>query len=293
MKKVYSILFAAILTISLAACANQAAETAGNTAQGASSAAASSTAVSSAATSSEAASGAATSSAETSGAAVSSATTSDAAASGAAPAGKTSSIGYRHKTEKYSYEQNNRKYNASYPQLSDEAKNYQKANELLKNIALKTMQSAGEGKTDVALMIRVKGTLTLTTPNFISATFEETSQTASKAPVTAFRTVNYDLKNGKALTTADLIKESDALNALLLKEAKDEVKSDLKSSVTADVIKNAMKSCSLYFEKTKVGFSLPVSDKLGGHIEVELKYEDVKPCMTNNEIWKEAMTATK
>jgi hypothetical protein len=200
---------------------------------------------------------------------------------------KKPSVEYRHKTEKYSYDQNNRKYSASYPQLSNEAQNYQKANELLKNAALQGIQSAGEGKTDVAVLIRVKGELSYTNDDFLSATFQETSQTASKKPVTAFRTVNFDLKNGKALTTADFIKENDALDALLLKGAKSEVDSDLKSSVTADVIKNAMKSCSLYFEKTKLGFSLPVPEKLEGHIEVELKYEDIKSFMTDNELWKQ------
>ncbi len=200
---------------------------------------------------------------------------------------KKPSAEYRHKTEKYSYDQNNRKYSASYPQLSGDAQNCQKVNELLKNTALQTIQSAGKGKTEVAVLIRVKGKLTYNNDSFLSATFDETNQTASKEPVTAFRTVNFDLKNGKALTIADLIKENDALDALLLKEAKSHVDSDLKSSVTADVIKNGMKSCSLYFEKTKLGFSLPVSQKLKGHIEVELKYEDVKPFMTDHELWKE------
>jgi Protein of unknown function (DUF3298). len=200
---------------------------------------------------------------------------------------KKPSAEYRYKTEKYSYDQNNRKYSASYPQLSQDAQNYQKANALLKNTALQTIQSAGEGKTDVAVLIRVKGELSYNNDSFLSATFKETSQTASKEPVTAFRAVNFDLKNGKTLTAADLIKENDALDALLLKEAKSHVDSDLKSSVTADVIKSGMKSCSLYFEKTKLGFSLPVSQKLQGHIEVELKYEDVKPFMTDNGIWKE------
>jgi hypothetical protein len=283
MKRAYSILLAILLTFSLAACSNQPTKTTGNAAKDASSTAASDAAsASSTATSSTAASGSAV---------TSSATASGAAASSAAPAKKPSSE-YRHKTEKYTYDQNNRKYNASYPQLSNEAQNYQKANELLKNTALQSIRAAGEGKTDLALLIRVKGKFTLTTKNFFSATYEETSQTASKEPVTAFRTLNFDLKNGKALTTADMIKQSDALNALVLKKAQSSVDSSLKSAVTADVIKNAMKSCSLYFEKTKIGFSLPVSQKLKGHIEVELKYEEVKPYMTNNALWKE-ITATK
>ena len=195
-------------------------------------------------------------------------------------------VDYRHKTEKYLYQKDNKDYTANYPQLSPEAPSYQKVNDLMKNAAMQTILSMGLKKTTETMTVKVKSNLTYYSNDFVSATFDETSYVSTAAhPNAAFRTVNFDLKNGNAVTTADLIVNSDALKAALLEAAKKQLKGDMKAAVTADVIKTGVESCSIYFNKTSVGFSLEVPHPLGDHIELELKYKDVKPFITKNAIW--------
>jgi hypothetical protein len=195
-------------------------------------------------------------------------------------------VDYRHKTTKYLFQKNGKDYTADFPQLSEEASNYQKANDLLKSTAMQTINAMGTTQTDAKMTAKVKSKLTNYDNQFISATFEETTSISAPAKSSkAFRTVNFDLKKGTALTTPDLIVQNDALNTTLLEAAKKQVSAKLKPSVTADVIKTGMQSCSIYFEHAKVGFSIKVPSTLGDHIEIELKYEDVKPFITKNAIW--------
>jgi hypothetical protein len=240
-------------------------------------------------TGNSASSGAATSA--SSGAAISasggaaSTASSKAGTSSAAP--RTTAVGYRHKTMKYLYQKNNKDYTANYPQLSEEAPNYKKANDLMENTGLKTILSMGLQKTDATMEVKVRSDLTYYNTEFISATFDETSSVSTAAhPNAEFRTVNFDLKKGTAVTTADMIVKNDALNALLLTAAKKKVDNSMESQVTAAVIKKGMESCSIYFTKTSVGFSLVVPHALGDHLEVTIRYNDIKPFITTNALWK-------
>ena len=201
------------------------------------------------------------------------------------------SVDYRHKIEKYLYQKNNKDYTANYPQLSPEAPNYQKANDLLKKTGLQNILASGLKKEDATTTIKVKSKLTYYNENFISATFDESNNVSTAAhPSAEFRTVNFDLKNGVPVTKADMIVDSDALNTALLAAAKKQLKSDLTASLTTADIKDGMTNCSIYFSKTVIGFSLGVSHALGDHMEVTLKYADVKPYITTNAIWKNFIT---
>jgi hypothetical protein len=267
MKKVVAIICTLSIIVSLAACGNQSKQT--------ESSASSRTEISSGSSSQESSSASSTQSQQVTSSA----------------SGSTSSktaLDYRHKTEKYVYQQNNKDYSANYPQLSPEAPNYQKANDLLKSTAMQTIQSMGTTQTAAKMTAQVKSKLTNYDNRFISATFEETTSVSAPAKSSkAFRTVNFDLKKGTALKTADLIVQNDALNSVLLAEAKKQVDSKLKASVTAAVIKKGMQSCSVYFEKAKVGFSIKVPSTLDDHMEIELSFEDVKPFMSKSELWSD------
>jgi hypothetical protein len=264
MKKFISIVCVFSMILTLAACGNQPTQTGNTVSNGASASASNNAGKTNSGTAASASSGKAGTSSTTS---------------------RTTAVGYRHKTMKYLYQKNNKDYTANYPQLSEEAPNYKVANELLEKTGLKTILSLGLQKTDAIMEVKVKSDLTYYNADFISATFEETSSISAKPNPGAFRTVNFDLKHGTAVTAADMIVKNDALNALILTAAKKKVDNSLEAQVTADVIKKGMESCSIYFTKTAVGFSLTVPHALGDHLEVTVKFKDIKPFMTTNAIW--------
>lgn len=200
-------------------------------------------------------------------------------------------VNYRHKTVKYLYQKNNKDYTANFPELSEEAPNYQKANDLLKNTAMQTILSFGTKQEKAKTTVQVKSKLSFYSNDFVSATYKETSNTTTDAhPNAQFRTANFDLKKGTQVKTEDMIVKGDALNALLLKTAKKQLDHNIAEAVTADIIKSGMKSCSIYFEHQSIGFSMEVNHALGDHIEIELKYDEVKPFITTNELWKNFIT---
>jgi uncharacterized lipoprotein YehR (DUF1307 family) len=194
-----------------------------------------------------------------------------------------SKFSYQYTTEKYRYDQNKKNLKVNYTQLSAEALNADKANDLLKKTAMQTLDTLGNSKMDY---LDVKSSVTFHNDSFISNTFEETSRVnGSKDSVDAFRTVNFDLKKGTPLLTDDAIVKSDKLNALLMGKAKEAAKTKQKPLITASLIQKGMESCSIYFRKGSVGFSLPVSHELGDHLEIELKLEEAKPFMTKSDVW--------
>ncbi len=215
----------------------------------------------------------------------SSSTASTNASSSASP-----KFGYQYTTEKYRFDKNKKNLKVNYTQLSAEASNAEKANALLKKVAMQTLDAMGTSKLDY---IEVKSSVTYHNDSFISNTFEETSRVAgSKVSVGAFRTVIFDLNKGVALSADDVVLRGDKLNALLLTKVKDKVKTKQKPLINADLIKKSMESCSVYFRKGNIGFSLPVSRELGDHLEIELTFEEAKPFMTKSEIWN-SLTANK
>ena len=277
MRKVVAIICTLSIIVSLAACGNQSKKTE-------SSSSSSSTGTSSVSSTSSTSSAKGTSSA---------ADTQSKKEDGSASKSTSSKVtlDYRHKIEKYLYQQNNKDYTANYPQLSPEAPNFQKANDVLKNTGMQTILSLGLQKTNETVKVEVRSTLTYYNNDFISATYEETSNVSTAAhPGAEFRTVNFDLKNGKTVTATDLIVKSDTLNAALLKAAKKQLSGELETAATAAVIKTGMESCSIYVTKGKVGFSLEVPHALGDHIELELTYNDIKPFITKNAIWNTIIT---
>ncbi len=199
-------------------------------------------------------------------------------------------FGYRYKTENYRYDENNKSFRINYPQFSDEIPNVSKINDLMKKTAMQTLDSLGKDK---VWKINVKSDISFHNENIISITFDENYALIGTTEMKeTYRTVNYDIKKGAQLTSADLILKNDSLNSLVLKKAQDKANKKVKSKITAAVIKKSMESCSIYFEKDKVGFSLPVSHELGDHLEIELKYDEVKPFMTKSDVWN-SLTANK
>lgn len=193
---------------------------------------------------------------------------------------------YTIKTVDYKYSENNRNYRASYPQLSSEGAKYDAVNALLKQAALKTVNSLGTAKAAKTVKVKVSDHVSYQGDDFISVTFRETVDKSDGNDSTSyFRTVNYDLKNKKAVSTADMIQTNSALLTALQNAVKKQMSDKKAVNYTAAVLQAGMKSCSVYFKEDGFGVSIPVSHALDDHEELTMNYDQTSGFRTGNAAW--------
>ena len=190
---------------------------------------------------------------------------------------------YQLKPQDYSYESENNDFSVSYPQLSGLASNQDKVNTAVKTAGMKTVTSLAKKE---KLKVKTSGEATYEGKEFLSVGFNEYVKQNPKAKkVHTLRTVNINLKTGAAASFSDLIKENDAFYAALAKAAKAQFSSKNDAKATAAFLKGNLDKGSMYFTDSKVGFALKGSDD-GKLLRVTLGFDEVKPFVTSNEIWK-------
>lgn len=194
---------------------------------------------------------------------------------------------YTKKQNSYSYKNDNNIYSASYPVLSGKISNVDKVNEAIKNCALKTINSMGTSKKKDKTTINVNGDIAYEGKNFISIGFNEYVKvsTPKAQPTRTLRVININLSTGAVLSMNDLVVKNDEL-CKTLESVRGQLSGDVAPYITADVIKSALDSGSVYFSKYGVGFGLPVSKPDKRTIKLVLTYDQMKPFMTSNAIWK-------
>ena len=290
MKKTFILIFAAVLAASVAACSNGQGQSSAQSAV--SGGAASSLSVSSAA---PASSGVPASSDAQVGKQVKADSmpeetyqTVSMAKSSKAEAAKNSSV-YRVKSTNYSYQKNRNAFKVSYPQLSGKSGGYDDANTVLKNSAMKTVNSLGTAAKKEKTSVRCGGDVTYEGRDFISVGFNEFVTLSPKAEAKhVLRTVNYDLKNKKNLSASDLIVKNDAFYKALAKAAGSQLNQKLASAATEDAIKKGLNQDAVFFTDSSVGFSLqlPGDTPL---LKLFLSFDEVKPFATKNAAWSNFM----
>lgn len=193
---------------------------------------------------------------------------------------------YTVKTIDYKYIKNNKKYRASYPQLSKDGSDYSAVNALLKNTALQTINSLGtSGSKETE--VQVSSHVYLRNDDFISVSFSENSKASSGSDsVSSFRTVNYDVKNGKAISASDMVKNNDALYKAVENTVKASMSKKNAAKYTSSVIKSGLKSFNIYFKDSSMGISIKVPHTLDDHKELKLNYKDTSGFRTSNAAWK-------
>lgn len=192
---------------------------------------------------------------------------------------------YSVKTVDYEYKKNNKKYRASYPQLSKSGSDFSKVNTLLKNTALQTINSLGTSGSKEE-EVRVSSHIYLRSDNFISVSFSENTKSSSNADsVSSFRTVNYDIKNSKAVSASDMVKNNDALYKAVENAVKTSMSKKNAAKFTSSVIKSGLKSFTIYFKDTSMGISIKVPHTLDDHKELKLNYKDTSGFRTSNAAW--------
>ncbi len=193
---------------------------------------------------------------------------------------------YKVKSQDYNYESENNDFSVSYPQLSGLASNQDKVNAAIKTAAMKTVTSLGTGAKKEKVKVKTSGDVTYEGKTFLSIGFNEYVTPKPKAKkVHTLRTVNVNLKTGAAVSFSDLIKENDAFYAALEKAAKAQFSSKNDAKATAASLKGSLDKNSLYFTDSSVGFALKDSGD-GKLLRVTLGFNEVKPFITSNEIWK-------
>jgi hypothetical protein len=186
----------------------------------------------------------------------------------------------------YKFVKGQKNLRAEYPQASGSGKDYSKVNALLKSTALQTINSAGTDPSKFA-EIKVTSHVAYKDENFLSVTFQENYKSAKGAKAKrSFRTVNYDLKAGKALSVDDMVQKNGALLKALQNAVQSQMSKKKAASFPASVIQAGMRSASVYFKDNgTVGFSLPVSQQLGDHVELSVKLKDTAGFRTGNSAW--------
>lgn len=192
---------------------------------------------------------------------------------------------YRVKKANYSYQKGRNAFKASYPQLSGKSGAYGDVNAVLKNSAMKTINSLGTGEKKVKTSVRCGGDVTYEGRDFISVGFNEFVTLSPKAETKhVLRTVNYDLKNKKNLSSADLIVKNDAFYSALAKAASSQLNGKLASAATKEAVQKGLNQDAVFFTDSAVGFSLqlPGDTPL---LKLFLSFDEAKPFMTKNPVW--------
>ena len=193
---------------------------------------------------------------------------------------------YTVKTVAYKYSENNRNYNASYPQLSSDKTNCDAVNTPLKNTALQTINSFGTSKAAKTVKVKVSDHVSYQGDDFISVTFRETvDKSDGNDSVSYFRSVNYGLKNKKAVSAADMIQKNSAMLTALQNAVKKQMSDKKAVNYTAAVLQSGMQNCSIYFKDDSLGVSMPVSHALDDHEELIVDFDQTSGFRTGNAAW--------
>ena len=154
-------------------------------------------------------------------------------------------------------------------------------NNLLKTTALQTITAKGKSLTKM----RVSDYVMFRGKDFLSVVFKE-SYTVGGVSSTGIRIVNYDLKNGKAVSAGDMVTENNALVSALRAAAQKKLGERDAAAVTDDMLRAGIKNGLFYVDRIGIGFYIPASKDQGDFIQLSVKYEDTSSFRTGNAAWK-------
>lgn len=192
---------------------------------------------------------------------------------------------YKVQWTSYLFAKGAKNFKVKFPQISGTADDAA-VNALLKQTAMKTVQSIGTANTSSFAEVTTVCHVTYNTADLLSAEFEETSRTSKTAVETrAYRTVNYDLKNSRALSTSDLVQQNSALNAAVKAAVQKHVSSQKRKLITDSVIASGVKTCSVCFKPSGFVIELPVPAAAGDYAQLTMNYPDTSGFHTDSAVW--------
>ena len=279
MKKILAVILSSMMLLSAAGCKGN---TAGGTSSGLSASAQEVSSASSAQASASSTGGASAS-------AQASASSGAAQTSGSVVSGQSQTavpkVTYKISETTYKFQQGKKDFRVEYPQITGSG-NYSAVNSAIKQAAMKTVDSIGTANTAAYAQVRVSDHVAYSGVNTVSVEFQETVRTSPSGDNTrTFRSVNYDLKNSKSLSTDDIVQKNGAFTAAIQNTIKKQMSPKKQQLYTTSVIASGLSGCSVYFKDDGLGVSLPVSAQLNGHVELKISYQDTSGFRTSNAVW--------
>lgn len=214
-----------------------------------------------------------------------------------------------YKVENTSY--NEKEVSINFPSvagLNDTIKQ-KKINEILKQEALVVFNDFYGGKAD-GLSLKINYKVTWQSKNLLSIQYYGHAFDKGAAyPLDLLYTVNLDMNNGSKLVLKDFVNvDKDFVNKYRNYKVADPDKNQMEAGAfkyildtysVDDLIKyfngadTSFKESAFtfsYLKKDALGISIEVPHAAGDHLEIELKYQDIKDNIkTGNEIWKDLL----
>lgn len=198
-------------------------------------------------------------------------------------------------------------YTINYPQITGLVANdkQERINEIIEDEALKVLNYYENPFGSVEVTIDYN--ISLTTPDILSIQYTGIGTVSNAAhPNKLFYTTNIDIEKGTKIRLADVIKIDSDFNqkfingefiALWTEQSEqidlsefsiENLQEDFTEADSLDNIGTEKQSDVFsYFTEDSLGISIPVPYAIGGHAEYEIKYQDLKDNITENEIWEE------
>lgn len=172
---------------------------------------------------------------------------------------------------------------AEYPQLDGKA--YDGVNAALAGEARSTIENVKKNPED-GITADTRGSIQFCSQNFVSAVFETDFMAEGAAhPSKSLRTVNYDLKKGKAVAFGGLLVDNEALCKAADAAVKQQLSKELQEYFTPQVLKDSLTQAEVYFTEDRTVVSFTVLYALGDHVEVSIPYGETKGFRTDSVVW--------
>lgn len=206
---------------------------------------------------------------------------------------------------------NKKEVNISFPSVAglNDTKKQSKINKILKEEALVVLNSFyGSVADNLSLKINYK--ITWASKNLLSVQYDGYAFEKDAAyPLDLLYTVNIDIDKGTKLMLKDYIKiDKDFVNTFRNYKVPDPDKNQMEAGAfkyisdtysADDLLKyfngadTSFKESDFtfsYFKEDALGISMEVPHAVGDHLEIELKYRDIKKSIkTKNKIWKDLL----
>ena len=181
------------------------------------------------------------------------------------------------------YKKGGTKITAEYPQLDGKAN--AGANAAFAREACSTIENVRKNPED-GITADTKGSIQFCSQSFVSAVFKTDFASKGNAHTSqSIRTVNYDLKNDKAVWGKDLVVNNDALYQAANTAVKRQLSKELQAYFTPQVLKDSLEQADFYFGKDGMTVSFTVLYTLGDHAEISIPYHETQGFRTDSTVW--------
>ncbi|WP_283609477.1 hypothetical protein [Faecalispora anaeroviscerum] len=186
--------------------------------------------------------------------------------------------------ELFQFQNNGKNYTVAYPVFLG-MKHSEGLNAAVKAAAMSDVEKNGyteekdaSGKQTVQVTVRTDYELTRQSGDFVSVLFTVSFGRSDAAhPSKYTRSINFDLKSGKALAVSELLKDDEDLYEVIWEAVRDNAPAEIVGALPSETIAQNKAETSVYMTPDGIGFSLPVPYVLGDVYQIVVPYFEMKP----------------